>query len=575
MGRFQYHEDDEEEEEEDTDENDNGAPSNPHHRDWHFIASPGEEGALVASYAHDSQNPLPEHSGRIFHDEQDCPPDQRRTIFVVYQNGSGELYDCDGRHGHDDIRDHRSMCCPLWLKITVLAFLCNLVWYGWQEGPPAPPMLSVGQEDTDSSSAETLVTWNDYLHNHTRDFLTSGMALFINLPYHVISWWSVHVHSDFYGMYERWNKPRPCSLEWNGSQSHDEIEERLSACFTAQSQRLAVQKLTEALQAWSWDIRVRRPRPLVLLASSMTPGLEPDGLGECLIRRILYPSCTRNRNSLSERLDMRRMMDIPRLRNKLIETLTPWQGQGGLVILTSVDNLPHDTLEWLLQTLTGDIHDDNVDEADRFWMQSLAQRAIFLLTSDEIGRSSLIRHTRESEKRIASLMLDLRHDWQMHGAEWKSGAAVLPFFAITQEQVQLFASLRLREILHNWKVLFVDGLEIGETLIPTSLGMNIFVEQKVIEVVTGPDVVEYVAWSADFGGQEVYIMTFSSAGVQPAEEKLQWLVGRVGMCVGDGMNSQSILLVLKYEDETSRLLLQRCHSPVVTSCTGVCSFPLV
>eukprot|EP00977_Amphora_coffeiformis_P011999 scaffold2954_cov171-Amphora_coffeaeformis.AAC.1 len=326
MGRFQYKDDDDKDDDA-QDEHDHdvaAARSRPtHHRDWNFVALPGEDEALVARQSAHADYPLEEDQelSHHMHEPTTYPPNPR-TVFVVYHqhpppsqqqgtNGSELLYDPYNNNHFDrqgDNHSDRRACCPLWLKITILAVLCNLIWYGWQEGPPAPPLsFSVGDdvEDGSNSSAE-LVTWEEYLQNHASDFITSGTALFVNLPYHVISWWSLHVHSDLYGIYEQWNKPRPCVLEWNGGnqqQQDNKIDERLSLCFAAQSQKLAVQKLVEGLQAWSWDLRLR-PRPLVLLSSSMTPGLDPDGLGECLIRQLLYPSCAISPPPI-QRLEMR------------------------------------------------------------------------------------------------------------------------------------------------------------------------------------------------------------------------------------------------------------------------------
>jgi len=613
MGRFQYKDDDDDDnsgDHESKDEN-HHPTTDSHHREWNFVASPGEDGSLVVrQYSDNDGYFLNEESSDSIHEQTSDVPN-RRTVFVVYQqhpppsqqqqqgNNGTELFDpCYNnyydRQGYGSSEGRT--CCPLWIKITLVAFLCNLIWYGWQEGPPAPPhfsLFSIKQEDHgNNDSPIDMMTWNEYLGNHVSDLVTSGTALFVNLPYHVISWWSVHVHSDLYEIYEQWNKPRPCVLEWDRGHRQqqqqqqqqqqrqhddDEMDQRLSLCFATQSQKLAVQKLKEGLQAWRWDMRLS-PRPLVLLSSSMTAGLDPEGLGECLIRQVLFPSCTTTTKIPPiQKLEMHRAMDSMALRSKLIQALTPWQGHGGLVILSSVDKLSDDTLEWMLWTLTAHGVDDIADDTDRIWIQSLAQRVIFLVTSEEIGRPSLIRHTREDGP-IASLMLDLRHEWQVHGANWKSGAAILPFLAIGPEQVQSFARVRLRGILDGWTVHFVDNLDvIGETLVPpTEATKIIFMEDTVVEALTAPDVVEYVAWSADFDGQERYIMTFSSAGVQPVKEKVHWLAGRIGVCFEDDWaNAKDMLLILKYDHKTSRMVLKRCSSTAVSSCIDVCSFPVI
>ena len=82
-------------------------------------------------------------------------------------------------------------------------------------------------------------------------------------------------------------------------------------------------------------------------------------------------------------------------------------------------------------------------------------------------------------------------------------------------------------------------------------------------------------WSADVDGEEKYIMRFSSSGVQPVEEKLQWLVGRVGLCFNEDVHSGDVLLLLGYNEENSRLVLNRCHSTRVSSCVNLCSFPII
>ena len=159
-------------------------------------------------------------------------------------------------------------------------------------------------------------------------------------------------------------------------------------------------------------------------------------MGQCVATKLLFPTCTSTRSIAT--LSMQSSLITPLLRSKLIQALTAWQGHGGVMILSSVDQLAPDALQWLLGTLTGVM--DNHDEP---WLASLASRVMFLLTSDEIGRPSLIHHRRTGESfSTASLLLDLRHEWQRHGAQRDQAStattAVLPFFAIESEQ---FASV--------------------------------------------------------------------------------------------------------------------------------------
>jgi len=80
------------------------------------------------------------------------------------------------------------------------------------------------------------------------------------------------------------------------------------------------------------------------------------------------------------------------------------------------------------------------------------------------------------------------------------------------------------------------------------------------------------AWSTDYDGEEVFIMTFSSAGVQPIEEKLQWLAGRLQLCMEESLPSEkSVLLVSQQDRAGPQLLLSRCTSTRKTSCEEICS----
>jgi hypothetical protein len=184
-------------------------------------------------------------------------------------------------------------------------------------------------------------------------------------------------------------------------------------------------------------------------------------------------------------------MDISVLRGKLISTLTPWRGEGGIVVLSSVEQLSPVALEWLLGTLTG-----VPDEVDQAWTATLATRTIFFLASDEIGRSSLIRHKREGASSVptSTLLLDLRHDWREFGARWEQGATILPFFAIDREQVKLYALLQLRTLLSEWTTLqLIDNHNKVEKLSPPSgVDIVLLLDPNVLDALTGSGNVEYV-----------------------------------------------------------------------------------
>ena len=176
-------------------------------------------------------------------------------------------------------------------------------------------------------------------------------------------------------------------------------------------------------------------------------------------------------------------MDHSSLRSKLIRTLNPWQGHGGVVVLANVHELNEESLRWLLDVLTS--FNEDVDDNERQWFHSLARGVVFVLTSDEIGRPSLIRHTREGAAgSSASLMLDLRHDWQGHGlqsAGASSSIAILPHFALDREWVQQYAHFRLNEILENWHVQHQHDDQF-ETLVPTSQGTVLIVADAAFSV---------------------------------------------------------------------------------------------
>lgn len=568
MGRFQYHED-----KNDDENSGNGEPNGQRSSgwNWNFVALPGEEEALVPR--HDDDN---EHDESAFSEQNGLEERLGRTVFVIYPR-HGEDFDNDAR------TSNRTSCrCPLWLRITLLALLCQIAWYALHEGPPAPP---VSLMNGDSSSFEAAgddvdvipnTTWNEYLHNHTDNLVRSATALFVELPYHIVSWWSLHVHSNLQEMYQEWTTPRPCTLNWNGGRIADDqsaMEQGFSQCFAAQSQPVAFSKFMEAFSAWRrWnnDNNNAKKSPLVLLASSMTPGLVSEGLGKCLVERLLDPTCTKNPPIATVKLRKNSSVDSTALlRDKLLEILTPWKGQGGLVVLSSVEHIPAESLEWLLGILTGE---SNNNKTDQQWVESLASRVVFILASEEIGRPSLIRHMRMGGGQ-ASLVLDLKHDWGDRGALWDMGATVLPLFAISREQVKMFVGMRLQEIL-DWNVLVVPSEE-TETLIPQQADplqrRTLFVGSIVVELLTSPDIVEYLDWSTNVDGQEQHVMTFSSTGVDPVEEKLRWLVARLDNCFED-LQDKNLLVFMSYEK--SLLFLKRCETVWLSSCVAVCSFPV-
>lgn len=622
MGRFQFAADEDDEKDDDDDDLHAGR-----RHEWNFVSLPGEEGALVERH-NNNNNQYKNDTSSFLQDNgvnQGVDATPERTVFVVYhhppsaqqqQQDPHELFAARGNHAlyhpqdeyqyyyYYDSNTKPKYIWPLWLKITYTAFVCQLIWFAYHNGPPAPPpplaWHNNNNNNANSVDATTTPTWDEYLVQHTNALFTAGTALFVSLPYHIVSWWSIHVHADLSTWYEEWNKPRPCKLEWNhhqaggggSSSSKDQsteadLEARLNKCFVAQAQPLARQKLIQALLAWRWqdaqNARQLYP-PLTLLASSMTPGLVAESWASCLVQQVLYPTCgsssTLQQQPPLATLPMRSHMDALALRNKLITVLNPWQGQGGVVVLSNVDRLDETTLTWLLETLTTGSRNehDPMDDADQQWIQSLTPRVIFLLTSDEIGRPSLIRHMREGSisgggGSTSSLMLDLRHEWQDLGMQ--SSAAILPMFALAQESVQLYAQLRLEEIIQNRSVQYLFESHV-ETLVPKSATANLlFVHFAAVQALTGSEIVEYVAWSADIDGQEVYIMTFSSAGVQPAEEKLQWLVGRLGVCVDVESQKANELLLLNYDDMTLRMVLKRCSAASASSCVDVCSFPIL
>ena len=440
-------------------------------RAWQFVVAPGEEGSLVKREA-------PHASGN-----------QQPAVYTIPSGrdgaGSGlqEGNPC-GKVALGDYDRPSSGCSfPLWLRLSLLVFLTHLSWFIWTSGPPAPPPLLSGEE-TDAPS------WNDYLYFHGQALLTSGTALFVDLPYHILSWWSLHVHADLIGLYQDWTQPRPCVIELN----HQIPDAVWQTSFVAQAQPLAWSKATQAVSSWLWDMYVNREKssqPFVWLVSSMTPGLVPEEMAKHVTDQWLFASCAHQRPYAQ--VALRRSMDPAAVRGHLIAALAPWRGQGGVVVLTGVEQLEAATLEWLLATLTG-----AMDEVDQGWTSTLTTRTLFVLTSDHIGRSSLIRHTRESGGResssssTASLMLDLRHEWQAHGAKWEKGATILPFLAIDRDQVRLYAEIKIKSMLDGWQVQFMGDTAETEILVPPSSGRVVFVDSEIVEALTSPGIVEYI-----------------------------------------------------------------------------------
>ena len=478
MGRFHYKEEDDDYDDDVIMQNVDTAQCQ---RDWRFVASPGEEGAMVERIDGSQETHVDEQNQM----GNGINPHQHQTIYVIYpenssRDGNNSLYQ---PHSHERFNDKPALRCPLWLQITFVAFVSQIIWYAWQYGPPAPPapLLQGMNKDHDD-----IVTWNEYLTSHTSALVKAGTALFLNLPYHIISWWSVNFHADLYDLYNDWSKPRPCVLEWNGK-ADDEMMQHFDKCFAAQSQPLAFEKLLEALQSWAWQIRVKQPRPLVVLASSMTPGLDPEGLGEVLVHNVLYPSCP---HTPVTRISLSNNMDPLKLQEKLIQALSP-QRTGGLVFFSSVEQLNDETLAWLLNTLTAAFN--NIEDEVHDWFRPLAQETIFFLTSSEIGRSSMIRYLREGRGSVASLLLDLRQEWQDLGVHGEGQqVAMLPFFAIEKDDVELYARFRLESMDFGRAFHFLQDSHAETLAIPASWENTVFLDPTIIEVLTGPDIVEYV-----------------------------------------------------------------------------------
>jgi hypothetical protein len=574
MGRFQYNQHDEAQEDDDDVADDLAAQDEVLRRRWQFVALPGEDGALVRRAREDEQS---------FHEEEVV--DQReyrkeRTVFVVYHQGSQAggspgNEDDDGRmeeypyEDEDDddfrVRTMASRFCPLWLRITLIALACQIMWYVLHNGPPAPPAGSLHDDAT--------LTWADYLETHVSSLRQSATALFVALPYHILSWWSIHARSDMVNFYDEWTRPSPCQLEWKdldlSTEGEDSFQTLLSDCFVFKSQPLALQKVAQALHAWKWDLEASRSRPLVLVVSSMTPGLPVQELGRCLVEKLLFPTCpTPPLASLSFHHDSAVMRD------RLVQALTPWQGQGGLVLLPSVV-APHPSLEWLLQSLTG-----SVDPTELGWVSLLAQRTIFLIESPEIGRASLVRHLRRGGSPAAdspSLFLDLRHEWENSGVDAAGNAVAVPLFAMDRPDLNKYVYWWLGNEL-NWNIAITDDFNKGLSMVsPRKARTSALVSTRVAEALTSPDVVEYVQWSSsDANGQQSTVLTFSTAGVLSVENKLQGLTRK--FLAHERLNKEKTtdktLWLLDYESDSGRMMLKLCESMRVSSCSSVTSFSI-
>jgi hypothetical protein len=566
MGRFQY--DPHAEAQEDDDDVHAGPYEDALRRRWQFVALPGEDGALVRQGEEHSSL----EEGEV--DPREYP--NQRTVFVVYQQPAGDSSgddEDDGRrmaeypYDDDDFRKTTSQCCPLWLRITLIALACQMMWYVIHNGPPAPPAGSLHNDDDDD------VTWTAYLETHVSSLYQSVTALFVALPYHILSWWSVHAHSDMVEFYDEWTKPSPCRLEWKDHDwsTEDPLPSLLSDCFIGQSQPLALRKIVQALHAWKWDIDAGRRSPLVLVVSSMTPGLPVQELGQCLVERLLFPTCPKPPLAL---LSLHHNVAV--LRDRLVQALTPWQGQGGLVLLPSVV-AHHAGLEWLLQTLTG-----SVDPVEHGWVSSLAQRTIFLMESPEIGRAPLVRHLRRGGSPATdspSLFLDLRHEWESSGmdAGVSTVAVAVPLFAMGRPDLHNYVYWWLGNELH-WKIHVTDDFTNDLSVVRPSKGSkSAVVSTRVAEALTSPDVVEYVQWSSSAGdGQQSTVLTFSSAGVLPVENKLRGLARL--LLTQERLNKEKItdngFWLLDYESGSGRMVLKLCESLRISSCSSVSSFSI-
>ena len=94
---------------------------------------------------------------------------------------------------------------------------------------------------------------------------------------------------------------------------------------------------------------------------------------------------------------------------------------------------------------------------------------------------------------MASLLLDLRQEWQDLGVHGEGQqVAMLPFFAIEKDDVELYARFRLESMDFGRAFHFLQDSHAETLAIPASWENTVFLDPTIIEVLTGPAIVEYV-----------------------------------------------------------------------------------
>jgi len=310
MGRFRFlHGPDDDEHEPEEEEN---HPPERHQQQhcWEFVADPGLERALVLSPHNQQQQPPPPPPPR-YHQEMDRAPSSNHTLpplvpphytlYFVSSAPSGSYHQNDEdddivlvNHPDADEIQRRgasssSSFLParglLWMYCSVVVALLAAWWWIRTEGPPGPPVLlsdhgknphhrfhpdydrnqapSPSNRKTAASSllpsSHHLLTWKEFLHQHSHQLFESFTALFYYTPLHILHWWfrwmQVLVHEFWQQRFHR-----KLAFTNKSSVSDPTTTTTILLCqpsslqvlhTTFVGQRRAVQAVMDAVQSWN------------------------------------------------------------------------------------------------------------------------------------------------------------------------------------------------------------------------------------------------------------------------------------------------------------------------------------
>jgi hypothetical protein len=351
--------------------------------------------------------------------------------------------------------------------------------------------------------SERIETWHEFGIREGGRFFQSSMALISVIP-HVSLWISKELHAEV----TDYLRPERCSMVEIIPQN---IQSTLQHHIVGQSR--AIDIVLESLNAWKYQ-----EKALILIFAG-TIGVGKITLAQELADQLLCPDASLRimGREYSQRTDL-----VPQIRNYLS------RGTGHVVIIQHPEDMATALLFPVLEALASTPN-------------------LVIIVCTHIGSRIIHRHFKD-EKSLstssAKLDLALRQEFDIElgpgVSEYVTGIA--PFLPLTPED--------LSQIL----IYKAQGL------------LNITITPQLAQHWTGPDHVEYLAWSSK--GRS--IRTISTYGAKAIEEGIwQQLLFRFDSCIDHSERLKFDKIVADLEQ--NEVVISTCKGDV---CEGVCRFHL-